>query len=130
MQRILIVDDNAAVRAGLRHLIERHSEWRVVGEAADGRAAINCVRELHPDLVVLDVVMPEMNGLDAAREMSKAEPRLPILLCSLHLSSYMIEEARKCGARGAVPKSEAGRITEAITALIDHQTFYPSADPA
>jgi len=124
MTRILIADDNEFVRRALKALIESHKEWNVVGEAKDGQDAIERVRELHPDIVVLDLAMPRMNGLEAARELAKIEPELPVLLCTVQFSSYVVEEARKSGVRGAVPKAEAGQITQALTALIDHHTFY------
>jgi DNA-binding NarL/FixJ family response regulator len=120
MKRILIADDNALARRGLKLLIERHQDWRVVGEATNGRDAIERARELHPDLVLLDLIMPNMNGLQAAQELAKSEPAVPILLCTVQWSPYIVEQARKSGARGAVPKAEAGEITQAITALIDH----------
>jgi DNA-binding NarL/FixJ family response regulator len=125
--RILIADDNAIARRALRLLIEGREEWNVVGEAKDGQDAIERVRELHPDVVVLDLAMPRMNGLEAARELAKIEPDLPVLLCTVQFSPYVVAEARKSGVRGAVPKGEGRQITEAITALIDHHTFYSQA---
>lgn len=127
MTRILIADDSAIARRALRLLIERHKEWNVVGEAKDGQDAIARVRELHPDVVVLDLSMPRMNGLEAARELARIEPDLPILLCTVQFSPQVVAEARKSGVRGAVPKAEARQITDAITALIDHHTFYSQA---
>jgi DNA-binding NarL/FixJ family response regulator len=129
MRRILIADDSAIARRALRALIETHEEWNVVGEAENGQDAIARVRELHPDVVVLDLVMPRMNGLEAARELAKIEPQLPILLCTVQFSPHLVAEARRSGVQGAVPKAEARQITEAISALLDHHTFYsqPSA---
>jgi DNA-binding NarL/FixJ family response regulator len=127
MKRILIADDNVFARRGLKLLIERQREWKVVGEAMDGRDAIERVRELHPDLVVLDLAMPNMNGFQAAQELTKLEPDLPILLCTVLFSSYVVDQARKSGIQGAVPKSEGAQITEAINALIQHQTFFSDA---
>ena len=124
MTRILIVDDNVFARRALKALIETHKEWNVVGEAEDGQAGIERVRELHPDVVVLDFAMPRMNGLEAARELAKIEPQLPILLCTVQFSSHIVAEAQKSGVRGAVPKTAGRQITEAIQALLDHHTFY------
>ena len=124
MKRILIADDNATVRRGLRGLIGMHPDWDVCGEAADGREAIDRARELHPDLLLLDLVMPGMNGLDAARELAKDEPELQILLCSVQLSSYVVDEAEKSGIQGAVSKSKVSQIIDGISALLRHERFY------
>jgi DNA-binding NarL/FixJ family response regulator len=124
MKRILIADDNATVRRGLRNLIEHHDGWGVCGEAINGRDAIAKARELQPDILVLDLVMPEMNGLDTARELAKVEPEVPILLCTVQLSSYVVREAEKAGAQGTVSKSRVREIIAGITALLRHETFY------
>jgi len=122
--RILIADDNAMVRRALRQLIESHCDWQVCGEAKGGREAVECVRELHPDVLVLDLMMPGMNGFEAAREVSQFEPHLPILLCTVQISSYVVEKAQRMGIQGAVSKSEVGQITEGIEALLRHEKFY------
>jgi DNA-binding NarL/FixJ family response regulator len=124
MKRILIADDNATVRRGLRDLIEHHDDWGVCGEAINGREAIEKARALHPDILVLDLIMPEMNGLDTARELTKLKTEVPILLCTVQLSSYVVREAEKAGAQGAVSKSRVREIIEGITALLRHETFY------
>jgi DNA-binding NarL/FixJ family response regulator len=124
MKRILIADDNPAVRRGLRDLIEHTSEWDVCGEAVNGREAIERARELHPDMLLLDLVMPGMNGFDTARELAKVEPGLPILLCTIQLSPYVVREAEKVGIQGAVSKSKVSQITDGIAAVLRHETFY------
>jgi DNA-binding NarL/FixJ family response regulator len=126
MKRILIADDNPAVRRGLRDLIEHTSEWDVCGEAVNGREAIERARELHPDMLLLDLVMPGMNGFDTARELAKVEPGLPILLCTIQLSPYVVREAEKMGIQGAVSKSKVSQITDGIAAVLRHETFYCS----
>lgn len=124
MKRILIADDNASVRRGLRSLIATHLDWDVCGEAANGREAIDRARELHPDLLLLDLVMPGMNGLDAGRELARVEPDLPILLCSVQLSTFVVDEAEKAGIQGAVSKSKVSQIIDGISALLRHERFY------
>lgn len=124
MKRILIADDNPAVRRGLRDLIEHISEWGVCGEAVNGREAIERARELHPDMLLLDLMMPGMNGFDTARELAKVEPGLPILLCTVQLSPYVAREAEKVGIQGAVSKSKVSQITDGIAAVLRHETFF------
>ena len=87
--RILIADDNLPIRLGLRRLLEKQPGWEVCGEAVDGPDAIQKSRELHPDLIILDFLMPRANGLEAAREINKADPRVPILLCTIYLSKQL-----------------------------------------
>lgn len=124
MKRILIADDNPAVRRGLRDLIEHVSEWDVCGEAVNGREAIERARELHPDMLLLDLMMPGMNGFDTARELAILEPGLPILLCTVQLSPYVAREAEKVGIQGAVSKSKVSQITDGIAAVLRHETFF------
>jgi DNA-binding NarL/FixJ family response regulator len=124
MKRILIADDNATVRRGLRGLIARNEDWQVCGEANDGREAVQQARELHPDVLILDLAMPGMNGFDAARELAKLEPDLKILLCTVQLSTYVVREAEKMGISGAVSKSKVSQITDGIAALLRHERFY------
>lgn len=124
MKRILIADDNALVRNGLRALIARNDDWQVCGEANDGREAVQRARELHPDVLVLDLAMPGMNGFDAARELAKLEPGVQILLCTIQLSTNVVKEAEKMGIPGAVSKSKVWQITEGIAALLRHERFY------
>jgi DNA-binding NarL/FixJ family response regulator len=124
MKRILIADDNATVRRGLRGVIEHHQDWDVCGEAIDGREAIQRARELHPDVLLLDLAMPGMNGFDTARELAKLEPNVQILLCTVQLSTFVVRQAEKMGIQGAVSKSKVSQITDGIAALLRHETFY------
>jgi DNA-binding NarL/FixJ family response regulator len=124
MTRILIADDSPQVRSVLRHLVEQDASWEVCAEAIDGQEAVQRTRESHPDLVLLDFQMPVMDGLQAAREIAKVAPAIPVLLCSAHLSAILIGEARRIGIMGAVPKSNASSIVNGIRALLRHESFF------
>jgi len=87
--RILVVDDSELMRRCLRTLLEQHDQWRVCSEAANGREAIEKARQSSPDVIVLDFQMPEMNGLDAAREIRRETPEVPILMVTLHMSPQL-----------------------------------------
>jgi DNA-binding NarL/FixJ family response regulator len=104
--------------------LEKQPGWELRGEAVDGRDAIQKSRELHPDLVILDFLMPCVNGLEAAHEINKADPRVPILLCSIFLSEQLMEQARKAGVRGAVSKTDVGEIVHGVEALLRRQPFF------
>jgi DNA-binding NarL/FixJ family response regulator len=124
MTRILIADDSSQVRHVLRNLVEQDADWKVCGEANNGREAVQRTMETHPDLVVLDFQMPVMNGLQVAREIAKFAPDVLVLLCTAHLSLYLIDEAQRVGIRGAVSKSRASDIVDGIRALLRHESFF------
>jgi DNA-binding NarL/FixJ family response regulator len=127
--RILIADDQADVREGIRSLLERHPRFEVCAEAADGEEAVEKTLQYNPDLVILDVSMPVMNGMDAAKMIRQCSPQTPILMVSVHSIRELIEEARKIGVQGYVAKAQVGEIlVEAIDAILQHQRFFP-ADP-
>jgi DNA-binding NarL/FixJ family response regulator len=107
--RIVIADDHEIFRRGLRSLLESHSNWEVCAEAVNGREAIERVRELKPDVVVLDVTMPQLNGLEAAREIRKNVPESKVVILSQHEPSLMKQSALAAGARAYVTKSEVSR---------------------
>ena len=121
MTRILIADDNLPIRLGLRRLLEKRPGWEVCGEAVDGPDAIQKSLELHPDLIILDFLMPGANGLEVAREINKADPQVPILLCTIYLTKQLLEQARKAGVRGAVSKTEVGEIVRSAEVLLRRQ---------
>jgi DNA-binding NarL/FixJ family response regulator len=122
--RILIADDHDVVRQGVRAVLEAEPEWIVCGEASSGREAVAKAVELRPEVVVLDVSMPELNGLEATRQIRGAVPA-KILILTVHESDQVVAEVLDAGADGYVLKSEAGRtLVEAIRALLQHQTFF------
>jgi DNA-binding NarL/FixJ family response regulator len=122
--RILLVDDHPIVRQGLKTLLEAHPGWEVIGEAADGLEAVDKADRLHPDVMVLDVTMPRMNGLEACRLIRQKAPGLEILFVTQHDSPQMMREALEAGARGYVVKSNAARdLLEAVEAVSQHRVF-------
>jgi DNA-binding NarL/FixJ family response regulator len=124
MARILIADDNPHVRHALRTLLEHNPEWQVCGEAVDGRDAVSKAKELTPDLVVLDFLMPGLNGLEAAREIHKYVPSTRMLMCTMYLSPQLTEVAKSSGVRGTVSKTGIGHLTKGIEAVLRDETFF------
>jgi two-component system, NarL family, response regulator YdfI len=123
--RILIADDDASIRRLLRRLIENHVDWTVCGDALNGNEAIGKAEELSPDVVVLDLAMPQMNGLQAAREISRTRPELPMLLLTVQqVSKELTTEAAHAGFRGAVSKSTGSEVIRGIEMLLQHQIFF------
>lgn len=122
--RILLVDDHPIVRQGLKTLLEGRRGWEVVGEASDGAEAVEKAKDLQPDVMVLDVTMPRMNGLEACRVLRKQWPQLEILFVTQHDSPQMMREALEAGARGYVVKSNAARdLLAAVEAVSQHRVF-------
>jgi DNA-binding NarL/FixJ family response regulator len=128
--RILVVDDNPAVRHYLRALLEQQTTWQVCDEARTGGEAIQRVRKNPPDMILLDFQMPDLNGLDVARQISDLFPEIPILMVTIHLSRQLADEARRAGIRGACAKSDVGSIVEAVDALLHQGTYFPHFPPA
>jgi DNA-binding NarL/FixJ family response regulator len=123
--RILIADDDPTIRLLLRRLLERHADWQICDEASNGVEAIEKVEHLAPDLVVLDLGMPVMTGLQAAREICHANPRLPMLLISVQeVSKQLVNEARNAGFKGVVTKSSGSEVLRGIEALLREETFF------
>jgi DNA-binding NarL/FixJ family response regulator len=124
--RILLVDDHPIVRQGLRTLLEGHPGWEVVGEASDGIEALDKIGTLQPNVVVLDVTMPRMNGLEACRliQQKQKASSVEVLFVTQHDSPQMMREALDAGARGYVVKSNAARdLLEAVEAVSQHRVF-------
>ncbi len=125
MLRILIADDHEVARRGIRALLESHPEWEVCGEAKDGRETVELAHKLKPDLVLLDVGMPNLNGLEAARQILATSPDLAILILTMHDSDQVVRELLRAGARGFLFKSDAGRdLVSAVEALQLQSTFF------
>ena len=123
--RILIADDHEVVRRGLRALLETKPGWEVCGEARDGREAVEKTKTLKPDVVILDISMPRLGGLEATRRIIKAAPRTEILILTMHESEEMVGEVLNAGARGYVLKSDAGReLIIAVESLRQHKPFF------
>lgn len=126
--RILIADDHEIVRHGIRTLIAEHPGWEVCGEAVDGRDAVEKARALRPDLALLDVGMPNLNGLDAARQILAFAPRTRVLILTMHESEQVVREVLEVGARGFLLKSDAARdLVSAVEALQRRTTFFTSS---
>ena len=105
--RILIADDHDLMRRGLKALVESHPGWQVCDEAHTGREAVAIAEQTKPDIVILDISMPELNGLEAARNIRKASPNSEILILSIHYSDQLIREILQAGVRGYIMKSDS-----------------------
>jgi DNA-binding NarL/FixJ family response regulator len=128
MIRILLADDHNVVRKGLRGTLEEYDDWNVCGEASNGREAVKLALELKPDIVVLDLTMPELNGIEATRQIKKSLPQTEILIFTMHETEEMILRAFEAGARGFVLKSDDElELVEAIKVISRHKPFFTSA---
>jgi DNA-binding NarL/FixJ family response regulator len=124
--RILVVDDHAVVRSGLKVLLEQQAGWEVIAEAQDGVEAVDKVSSMTPDVVVLDVSMPRMNGLAACRLIRESAHECEILIVTQHDSPQMMCEAFSSGARGYVVKADVARdLVAAVEAVSEHRNFVP-----
>ena len=122
--RILVVDDHPVVRRGLKNLLGAHPGWEVIDEAGDGMEAVHKSGQLAPDVVVLDISMPRMSGLEACRLIRRNTPRSEVLIVTQHDSPQMMQEAGDAGARGYVVKSDLARdLVRAVEATSEHRPF-------
>jgi len=141
--RILIADDHAVVRAGLRALLESRPGWQVCGESVDGRDAIEKAIKLKPDVAVLDIGMPLLNGVEATRRIRTASPSTEILILTMHESDDLVQQVVEAGARGYILKDDADRVLlAAIDSVRHHKPYFstrvstppsdnlPPADPS
>jgi DNA-binding NarL/FixJ family response regulator len=126
--RILVADDHESVRKGVCVILGTRGDTEVCGEASNGREAIDKAEELKPDLIILDITMPVVNGIDAAEAIRKALPRVPILFLSMHQGRQIIAAAKRIGVQGYVRKSDAAAtLLNAVDALLRNEPFFPEA---
>jgi DNA-binding NarL/FixJ family response regulator len=125
--RVLVADDHEVVREGVRALIERQADLEVCGLAATGREAVELARQTKPDVVVLDMTMPELDGLEAIRQIRKALPDTEVVVFSAYSSEEIVEDVFEAGAKSYIEKSEASRdLLAAIRSLAGHKPFFTS----
>jgi len=123
--RILIADDHAVVRKGLRTLLESRAGWEVCAEASDGRDAVEKALRLNPDVAVLDIGMPLLNGVEATRRIHKSSPATEVLILTMHESDDLVQQVVEAGARGYILKDDADRVLlEAVDALRLHKSYF------
>ena len=115
MINVFLADDHGAVRDGMSALMEVEQDIHVVGTAGDGRQAVEQIKKIRPDIVVMDIAMPELNGIDATRQISKTCPTVKVIMLSMHDSSEHVYQALKAGAKGYLLKESAGK--EVVTAI-------------
>ncbi|HWH59437.1 MAG TPA: response regulator transcription factor [Terriglobales bacterium] len=124
--RILVADDHEVMRMGLRNLLESVPGWSVYAGASTGTEAVELALVSSPDIVIMDITMPEMNGFEAAARIAAERPDIPIIMFSLHLSEDVVNRFKTGSIRGAVAKSEAARdLVDAVRAVLDGKTFFP-----
>jgi CheY-like chemotaxis protein len=126
--QILVVDDHDVVRAGVKMILRERPDWQVCGEAANGADAVKSVGKLQPDIVILDISLPDSNGLEVTREIVQLGGRSKIVILTMHDASSLAGEAKEAGARGLVLKSFAGRdLLRALEVVLDGGTFFGRA---
>lgn len=127
--RILLADDHEVVRQGLRTILKARPDWEIVGEAENGQEAIDFVREVRPDVVILDITMPVMSGLEATQAICQLDGGSRVLIFTMHDSKSLIKAVRKAGANGYVLKSRAARdLIKAVDALLGGGSFFGPED--
>jgi DNA-binding NarL/FixJ family response regulator len=122
--RILIADDHDLMRRGIKTLLETHAGWEICGEANTGRDAVTKAQELKPDIAILDIAMPDLNGVDAAKRIRKESPGTEVLILSVHYSDQLIRDILEAGVRGYIVKSDSDRdLIIAVETLANHKPF-------
>src|ERR1700729_4141309 len=125
--KLLLADDHEIVRQGLRSILAGVRDCEIVGEASDGRQAVAMVKEHNPEIVILDIGMPSLNGLEATRQILKIRPQTKVLILTMHESDSVIREVLDAGARGYLLKTDAGRdLVAAVESLRRNKTFFTS----
>lgn len=123
--KILVVDDHDIIRRGLKDLLTARPGWEVCAEAKTGREAVTLAEQLKPEIVVMDISMPDLNGLEAARRISKALPKTGILILTMHFSDQLVRDVVEAGARGYILKSDADRdLVTAVDSIANRRTFF------
>ena len=124
MPKVMIVDDHAAVRRGVQSILESFPEWEFCGEATNGQEAVELAEELDPEIIIMDVSMPVLNGLEATRIIHGTRPKTKILLLTLHSSTELVRSAFRAGARGYVLKSDAeNELMRALNVVVGEGTY-------
>ena len=124
MLRIFLVDDNAMARSAIKDALQQHPDWVVVGEADNGLQAVEKFRDYTPELTLMDFVMPEMNGLEAARCLTERNPTARILMITTDPSNQLEAEARNVGILGVCAKEEMHRLKDAISVVMRGGTYF------
>lgn len=126
--KLLLADDHALLRLGLRKILEERPEWQVIAEAGDGRTAVRQTLSLQPDVVILDIGMPLLNGIEATRQIIRRLPNVGILILSMHADEAYITQALRAGARGYLLKDSAGtELIRAVGAVASGKSFFSPA---
>lgn len=122
---IVIADDHGLILSGIRSIIEEEKNWRIVAKVTDGRQAVEAAQKLHPHVAVLDVNMPELNGIEAARQIRKVSPGTEVLILTMLNSDAVIREALQAGVKGFLLKTDTpGLLKKAIAAVAEHKPFF------
>jgi DNA-binding NarL/FixJ family response regulator len=123
--RILLADDHTIIRSGIKLLLEQQPDFKVVAEASDGREAVELVAKHHPDVAVLDIGMPELNGIEATRQIASTEPPSQVVILSMHADEGYVLRALKAGARGYILKNSAeADLIRAIRSVAEGKSFF------
>jgi two-component system nitrate/nitrite response regulator NarL len=129
--RVLVADDHEVMRLGIRNLLEIQPGWSVCAEASNGQEAVEKTFQFHPDVIIMDITMPVMNGIEAANQITRQQPQIPVILFSLHVSEDLYPHFQTDGIRGAVAKGHAARdLVQAVETVLGGGTFFPGRKTA